>query len=203
MPLPSSTLYPAPTVFPSSFVAPGESERYVEMLHDLPPYLRSDPDVQAIIYSQARELDRLEASIEQVRDELFGSTATSALSLWEAQLGLPINPGNRTIAERQAAVQVHLRSLSASAGTDWVAALTVRLGAGWRYLEYSADNPDGPPEGTVRIILPQVPDSTTFNDIERFARTITPAHLDIEVVSEGGFILDHSELDEEVFHVDA
>lgn len=173
---------------PANFLA---CPRAVEMLEDLPPFLREDPDVRAVIYCFGREAERQELTLDVLLQQFFPQTATSlGLPWWETLTELTVAPMGAADEDRQATVVAFLRRLvSALGGLDWVDAVTTLVGSGWTYEEL--------PNYTIRINLPFPPDGDRYAQTERFIRGLTPAHLDLVVGFTGGFLLDGSQLDEE------
>lgn len=174
------------------------TERGEEYRSWLPERLRDSPDHLAVIHAQSRELDRLEAAIEQVRVQFFPQTADILLGLWERVLGLTVEPSGVTIAERRGYVIARLRALASTPeGRDWVANVSSMVGPGWEYEEHVPGDVTSPPENTIRVTLPYPPTSSLYQQTERLIRDITPAHLDLIVTFSGGFVLDQSQLDQE------
>jgi hypothetical protein len=164
----------------------------------LPVILRDSPDHLAVLHCCARELERLEAKIEQVRAQFFPQTADILLKVYEAELKTTIEPAGATLDERRQTVLAMLRKMKATpSGLDWQENVTRLIGAGWSYSEHDVDEPGSPPAYTIRVELPFPPSSSRYAQVERLLRDITPAHLDLLVVFTGGFILDQSQLDQE------
>jgi hypothetical protein len=188
-------------------VAPTEalfeaSARAVKLRDQLPPVLRDDPDIRAVLYCHAREADLLEAQVNVTRDLFFVSRANDQGLAWlERLLRITERPPETTLEERRALVSAGLQRLAAApTGLDWVASVTKIVGPGWDYREHDPDSVaiDNPPEYTVRVILPFPPSGGAYARIERILREITPWHLDIQVTSSEGFFLDESQLDQEL-----
>lgn len=178
---------------PSVLTARGEQLRST-----LPVILRDSPDYLALIHPFAMEMDRLDAAKESVRSQFFPASADMLLKAWEAQLGLPIEPPDLTLAQRRNLVFAYLRRQAGTPeGEVWVALVAALVGPGFTYEEHDVDNVDSPPAYTVRVTVPFAPSSGNFRRIEALLREITPAHLDLIVQFSGGFVLDESELDQE------
>lgn len=170
----------------------------VEWRSWLPTALRDSPDHLAVLHSVAREVERLEGAVEQVRAQFFPQTADVLLKVYEAQLGITVEPVGQTLADRRATVMAMLRKQRATpAGTDWQENVTRLVGTGWSYQEHDPANAASPPPYTVRVQLPFEPASSNYAQVERLLRDITPAHLDLVVTYSGGFQLDRSQLDQE------
>lgn len=173
-----------------------------QMVASLPTFLRQSNGYLAVIHAGAREVELLEASIEQVRAQFNPATADLMLGAWEAIVKLPVGGFGATIAQRQARVTQRLQKLlGASEGLEWVQQITDLVGPGWSYLEYLPGDPDSPPPYTVSIALPFPPSGSAYAEALREIREVTPAHLDIRFSSGAGFIWDESELDIEGFGV--
>lgn len=107
----------------------------MEFLDGAPPVVRGEPDVRAVYYCQAREMERMDAWREELRAELFPKSANRNLPGWEALLRLP---GIGTVAYRQEQVINRLAALNADpSGRNWVERVQARLGANviWAYEE--------------------------------------------------------------------
>lgn len=170
-----------------------------EFRDSAPVILRNSPEHLAVWHSYAKELERLEAKIEQVRAQFWPQTADILLGVYEAILKITVGgPVGATLEERRDLVLTYLRKLASTpAGSDWVANVTELVGAGWSYEEHDPANPSSPPADTIRVHLPFAPSSGRYAQTERLLRDITPAHLDIILTYSGGFILDQSQLDQE------
>lgn len=172
----------------------------VEHLNDLPPFLRDDPDIRAIVYCHAKEAERQEQRLDELLAELFPQSATEVgLPWWETLMRITVEPEGLTVEERRETVIAYLRKLRGEAGgEEWIANVTSLIGPTWSYVEHDPDDPtSSPPPYTVRVSVPFEPGVGEFAATERLIREITPAHLDIELVYSGGFLLDIGELDEQ------
>lgn len=168
----------------------------------LPPHLRDDPDYQGVIHPLAREVERLEGKIEEVRDQLRPLSATTLLKAWEAQFRLTIDPPGLSLAERYEKIRPRLLALvSGGEGRQWVVQAGLIVGPGFDYREHVPGDVTGPPEGTVRIVMPFPPSGSRYAEVAKRLREIVPAHLDIEFSNLGGFILDQSQMDEETLTI--
>lgn len=177
------------------------TDRGWAMLDDLPPVLREDPDVRAVIHCYAREFDRLALTAEEVRAQFFPTQATILLRAWEASLQLTIDPVGWTDAERREEIALGLvRMVAGGTGGAWEERLAALVGAGFSYEEFDTQDPGNTvPAHTIRITLPYPPTSDRFARIERALTLITPANTDIILQSTAGFLLDESQLDQETF----
>lgn len=168
----------------------------LQMQAALPPALRDSNDYLGIIHPLAREIERLEGCIEQVRSQFSPSTADLLLPAWETQARLAVGGAGASTAQRQQAVVTQLRfALGESEGREWEARITEMIGPGWTYEEHIPGDGTSPPENTLRITLPFPPDGSAYNAALLKIREVTAAHLEIEFSPAGGFILDESQLD--------
>lgn len=158
----------------------------------LPVAFRDSPDHLAVIHCLASELERLEASIEVVRAQMFPQSADVLLKLWEWQLGMTIEPVGLTLDERRDLVLAGMLKLKGTpSGSDWVENVSKIIGeGGWTYSEHPVGSPY-----TIRVSLPAPPASGTYQRTLSLLRDITPAHLALDVVFAGGFVLDTSQAD--------
>lgn len=172
-----------------------------EMIDDIPPHYREDPDVRAVIYAYAKETELKRARIDEVRRQFFPPTADVLLGVWEATLKMTVEPVGKTIPERQALVgEAFLRALSGDSGEEWEEALLAQAGAGTTYEEFDPQVPSNTvPPYTIRITVPFAPSSDTFARLERTLGRLVPANTDIILQSGAGFLVDISQLDQETF----
>jgi hypothetical protein len=166
------------------------SERAVRMIESLPPYWRDDPQARAYVCAVARELDRVEAAAEAMREGAFPSTADlRTLAYYETLFGL--SNTSLTLAARRTDVVAHLRKRSVASRYDWQQALSAYLGLGWSYSE-SAPR-------TVTISTAVDPTGVRLPARTAFARAITPAHIALVVnANYGTFQVGISILDTDV-----
>lgn len=159
-------------------------ERAQAMLDTLWLPEQDDPAVQAIMRAGADELDEVVAIAESVRDDAWPHRATTLLHLHEQMLGLPQNPSEATLAQRQAAVKGAVQSRKVGSKANWVARMnTVMRGQAWSYEE----NTPGPGQLTISIPF----DERAYNakQAEALARRITPAHILIVMRYAEGFLV--------------
>lgn len=172
---------------PAELTAAGE--RLMEML---PSYFQEDPAIQSIINAVANELERVQTFLKTVQKQWFPQYADDTygqLGLREAQLGIPVEPVGVSVGQRRSIVRAYERARLSGSGTDWIALMTIALGATkW---EYEENDPEG---YDLRITIPYVPGGYTGTQVEALADEITPAHLNIAFQFEGGFILGVSRL---------
>lgn len=202
-----SGLYPSPDLFPSAGLHPearvGMPRRILtgkalEMLNDLPPVLRGDPDYQAVCQCYGREAERMDAHLDLVRRQFFPQFADPLLKAWEALLRTTIEPPGATLDERrQVVLAMHARLRATASGLAWIANVTKLVGLGWTYDTHDPDVPGSPPANTIRVRLPFPPESGRYAQTEAYLRKITPAAWDLIVTWIGGFSLDRSQMDQE------
>jgi hypothetical protein len=165
-----------------------------ELLAMMPPYFSDAPYVQTIIDAHARELQRIEDAAAAVLRTMFPATADDTygfLSLWESILGLPVAPGGTTLAARRAKVLAGLQKQNAGAGSGWIALMNEALGGSpWAYVEA---NPVTDPY-EVHIFIPFAGGSYSAEQVATLARQITPAHLDVIVAYDEGFLVGISQI---------
>lgn len=167
-----------------------------EMRDSLPPVLRESPDYLAVVHALAKEVERARATLELVRQQLNPATATLLLGVWERITRQTVAPVGKSEAERQAAITVRLRKmLSFGHGSAWEEQIDALVGPGWSYEENVPGEPSSPPAGTLRIKLPFPPSGSRYLEALDAIREVTHAHLEIEFVSEAGFLLDESHFD--------
>jgi len=173
----------------SEYLAPPPSEPE-DLIQLLPSWAREDPDFGAVVDCAARESARMRDRLGLVRDQLIPWRAGElGLPWWEAFLGA--SPKGKTVQERREEVAARLAAaVPDSRGSTWEAQVTERIGSAWDYVEDAA-------AFTLTISVPHAP---PLDWIEVLLRPVTPAHLDIVMVSGEGFLLDNSQLDQEQFH---
>lgn len=149
-------------------------ERATRMIEMLPPYLADDPQVRSYVSTLARELDRVEAAMNAMRDGAFPTTADlRTLVFYEALFGLTNTA--LTLAQRRVDVIAHMRKRSVASRYDWQQALDAFIATpgGWSYAEA--------PPYTVNLTVPVDPSGNRVPIITAFARAVTPAHLALVV----------------------
>lgn len=163
-----------------------------ELLETLPPVLRGDPDMRAIIHCQAKEAERVEGAIEFVRAQANPLTAGDVGLMWWAAL-LRVPSIGVPEAELRTAVINRIRAYEVDpAGAAWVTRVSKRIGTeAWSYEENEPD-----PQ-TIRVFLPYAPGSLAFQNARRAIEEETPSEQELVFVSSGGFILDQSQMDVE------
>lgn len=166
------------------------------MLAQLPPAVRGSIDYMAVIHAYAKEIETVEAAIEQVRAQFNPMTADTLLPAWEVEVRLPVGglPG-QTLEQRRAAVVGRLSKPFSGQGRDWERAITAMVGPGWSYLEHDPANPSSPAPGVIQVTIPWASGTGQFTGLVTQIRDITDAHLQVEVLSSAPFLLDESQMD--------
>ena len=158
-----------------------------------------DPSIQAVIDCHARESDRLEALMVEVRDNAIPVRVTALGIAWhEWRLKLPVDPA-LSLNQRRDRILARYGGRELVAGTSWQADVNALIGGlgAWRYEEDSENF-------LITIFVPWPPGTEPFLALEHQVKLLPtwPCHLELDVQSEAGFILDQSELDNEAFHTD-
>jgi hypothetical protein len=152
----------------------------LEWLAMLPPVLQEDPWIIAILDAQAREMERLIAAAEEVGYGLVPTLANEVtLPLWEALLGLPVNPPNTSVETRVNLVVSRMIRGDGS-GAQWEAAMARATSGTYRYTEHDSGDPLAP-NYTLNINT-ALPTGMTIESLRDYVRAITPANLHIDVV---------------------
>lgn len=170
-----------------------------EMIDSLPPVLRDDPDTIAVLHCQAREAERLGDAVAEIRAQLSPLNATElGLPWWELLLRVPGDIVASVEARREAVMRRYRALEGDPAGSSWVLRVGRRIGdVPWTYQEHIPGDGTTPPAQTLRIHLPFAPASASWDQALIAFREEVPSELDLVFVSEGGFILDESEMDVE------
>lgn len=170
----------------------------VQMLGEIPPFLRTDPDHVAVAYAYAREIERAEEAISTMREQAVPSEATLLLKLWEMTVGAEVEPSIPE-AERQKIVVAFLRALAANpSGLHWELVVGLLAGSGWFYIDHIKGKGGTPAANEVRVFLPFAEGSFWFGTIKRLVQRVTPAHIKLNVEAAEGFLLDVAELDHDL-----
>jgi hypothetical protein len=207
--------FPSPTTLPSTGLLPSTGGSPVpttggrvltalgiEMRDSLPPVLRDSPHYLGVINALSRECERLAAKMEVVRAQLNPGAADLLLGVWERIVRETVEPGGESLAERRAAVTARLRKmLTIGEGSAWEEQVTALIGPGWTYTEHIPGDATTPEPGILRIKLPFPPEGSRYLEARDLIREVTPAHLEIELESGEGFLLDESDLDLETMPI--
>lgn len=151
----------------------------VDWLLMLPPGLRVDPWVQGIFNALALEMERLIDQALTVGEGLNPMTANAeTLPMWEALLGLPINPPNTSVAIRQDLVASRMLRGDGS-GAQWEQQMRAATKNSLRYTENDSGDPSAP-RYTLAIDT-ALPQGVTIEALRTYTRSITPANLHINL----------------------
>lgn len=162
----------------------------LELLELYPPFLRSVPEVAAVVDATALELADIEEAAAAIRDDAFPAL-TNSPALWEAMLSIAADPSAPVAIRRGHLLAALLRVLSTGSGVEWEANMSALFGGSWTYREYV---PGGPPPNTagpyiVDVFVPYDPDTPQAVIGEQLALSITPANTVLNVSYEDGFIV--------------
>lgn len=162
------------------------TERGQRMMDALPQYYCADPAVLEVINAVAREYDRVEELLTALREGSLPTLADDAyrlLALWETIYGLPVEPEGVGLATRRANLLATIRSRRSSTGSDWVTAVNTAIGTSWTHDE---NTPGG---YQLSIGIPFSAGSYDAGRVEELLAQITPAHLEIVMRYNEGFIV--------------
>lgn len=167
-----------------------------EMLRETPGWIHEDPDFIAVIHCHAKETERQLEMAAAIRDDCIPTRASSrGLEWWEMYFEMPVNPVGQSVEQRRTSILSRLkREPPLSSGLSWEAALTAMIGEGWTYEEH-------PAEFKITLTIPFPPGSETFERVKEQVPKMPswPCHLELELLSSEGFVLDLSQLDAEAF----
>jgi hypothetical protein len=148
-----------------------------ELLETIPPVLRDDPDIRAVIHCHAREVEYAEAKIVELREQISPLTATArGLRFWELLLRLPDGSANPDAARRTRILDRYAALEGDPSARSWVERVTGRIGSGWTYEEHGED-PGGIPEQTLRIGIPYALATPAYVAATEAIREETPSEL--------------------------
>jgi Uncharacterized protein conserved in bacteria (DUF2313). len=164
-----------------------------ELIDELPTWIRDDPDVRAVLHCFAKESERQREMAQAIRDDCIPIRAASrGLGWWERYFGLTVEPEGWTLEQRRSVILDRLRrEPPLGSGLSWQAAITA---LGCTYEEH-AD------EAKVTILAPFPPGSEALAFVKEQVPRLPswPCHLEPDIISVEGFVLDLSELDAEPF----
>jgi hypothetical protein len=172
-----------------------------ELLEMIPPVLRDDPDVRAVIHCHAREAEYAEGKIEELRNQISPLTATArGLRFWELLLRLPDGSANPDAARRTRILERYAALEGDPSARSWVDRVTGRIGTGeWSYVEHGED--PGVPTQTLWITLPWPAASVAYNAAIEAIRDETPSELELAFFSSDAGLFDVGEFDVSIFGV--
>lgn len=164
------------------------------MIETMPPFYLSNGQVEGILDAAGRELQRIEDRAAQIRRGFMPQTSDDTfkqLLMWEMLLGLPVAQVGVSLATRRNLVLARLNGRGLSSGSAWIEAMNQAMGGTpWSYQEGTGDY-------VVTIFLSFSASSYTSVQIQQLARIITPAHIEIDVVFNQGFIVGEGHIGED------
>lgn len=162
-----------------------DSDKALDLIDTLPVYLQDSPTVRNLIDPLARELQRVEDAGNALRDRFTPQNADNQydmLAMWEELLGLPPRPAGVSLEQRQAGVMAAFHRRGSSAGSSWVERANALIGTQWSYSE-------GPGDYQLTVTIPYASTSVSASVVRRILQLITPAHLQLIVGYDVGFLL--------------
>ncbi|MFA4137696.1 MULTISPECIES: putative phage tail protein [unclassified Brevibacillus] len=139
-----------------------------EMLKRLQPHQRNSSTFRVIFEADATQLDKQEAKIIDLQQQLSVDTATWALDYYEKELGLAANK-HKPISERRAAIKSKMRSQ----GKVSLALLQAILDA------YTDGQGTVTYDGSLRFIIRKL-DGLKLSDIRAAIEETKPAYIGVE-----------------------
>lgn len=171
------------------------SAKTLDLLESLPRYYHRDRNALAVLDVLARELERVEGFLDGFTTGFFPQHADDTygiLRVWESILGLPVEPVGQTVEERRAVVLSAIRKRKSGTGLDWVDNVTTILGTtSWTYQENTPD------PYQVTVLIPFDSESYRAQQARALLREITPAHIQVIMGLQEGYLVDISTVDEE------
>jgi uncharacterized protein YmfQ (DUF2313 family) len=117
------------------------TDRLRSMLRQLPPFMRGDIDVRAILRVAGNEIDLFEAKMAEMIANFTPQNADIYLMFWEHLFRIPVESPSKTLEQRRQTVVAYLRRLSQGGpGFNWVARVIDLIGFDWQYV---VNNPQG------------------------------------------------------------
>jgi uncharacterized protein YmfQ (DUF2313 family) len=164
------------------------------MIETMPPYYRGESFIEGFMDAVGRELQRVEDRAAAIQQGMFPQNTDDVyrlLSMWELLLGLPVAPPGVALTTRRNLVTATLASRSQSSGAAWVASVNQAMGGTpWTYQE-------GPAASTITIYISFSPSSFNSVQVQQLVRNITPAHLDLAVAYNQGFVVGEGRVGED------
>lgn len=175
------------------------SEMGDELLSQIPVFLYHNHQFRAIMNVLGQQFQKLANYIDSIMRNLTPVEADFAMPLFERLVNLPIAPPGLDMEQRRALVLAgFMRVIATGSGIDWVSNMEKLLGSDFEYSEHVNGDPSTPPVHTVAIFIPFDGTSALSAYVEKFARSITPATIHINVTYSDGFILDVSQFDDDL-----
>jgi len=152
----------------------------------LPAYFLGEPTLTRIVQVLANEFDRVQAFLVAVQNGLVPLLADDEfhmLGIWEAVLGLPVEP-TVNISIRQQTIRAALLRRFVMRAVDWEADMSAILGTdAWSHQE------GVPAPGIMTLTLPYEPSTYVGGLVLLFWRQITPANYQLNLVYQGHWIV--------------
>lgn len=133
------------------------------MLKRLQPFQRKSGVYKAIFDAEVGEFNSREAVIDDLQKQMLVDTATWALSIYEAELGIPIDT-SKSYEERRSVIKSKMRNQ----GKVSLSLIKAIVDA------YTGDSNEVAYDGRIYIYLNR---STNFTELRLIVDEIKPAHL--------------------------
>lgn len=166
------------------------------MLNEIPSWLRDDPDTRAVLHCKSKEVERQREMARAIRDDLIPLRASGrGLAWWERYYDLPVEPEGLSVEQRRVLVLGRIkRDPPISSALSWQEQVTALIGEGWTYEEHTLDA-----RITVKVAFPVGSEMYELALVQIPRLRSWPAHMEMELVSVTGFLLDLSHLDIDPF----
>ncbi|MFB9327006.1 putative phage tail protein [Paenibacillus aurantiacus] len=143
------------------------------MMKRLPPFMRGSALYKTLFDTSAAQLAIRDVKIANITAQLSVDTATWALSIYETELGIPVET-SKPASERRSVIKSRMR------GTGKVDAALIRLVANsWTNGGAAVSFSDGRITVTFNDVI-GVPEN--IEDVKRAIEEVKPAHLAVEYV---------------------
>lgn len=160
------------------------------LLERYPPFMRSDPTLQAVCNAAGPENDAMVTNIDVVANELEPKNASQLLAVWEFALRLTSQPDDTPAQRLNAILTAVQRATVQGTGVDWERLAGLALGSDWSYTVGGVNN------SVVTVTVPYSNTSIQGQIARTILQAITPASMEIIInQGAGGFLLDESLLD--------
>jgi len=170
-----------------------------DMMDMVPPVLWDVPLYQAVYDALGEQYELLDETIDTLQNNTIPASAEEYLSLYEGFLGITVNPPGATVDERKEVVIAFMqRAIMDGSGLDWIAGADKLIDMSWSYETHDDEVPGSPAAHIIVVKLPYTSGSIAAQLAETFLRSITPAATQINVVYEQGWLLDVSQLDNDL-----
>jgi hypothetical protein len=147
---------------------------------------QADPSSVAIMRAGADELDAIEELMGIVRQQAWPHKADDSyglLAIHERMLGIPIKPFGVPLSQRQDAAKSAVQSRRVGSASQWVSRFDALMrGNPWTYQR------NHPGRGQLTITIPYGEESYSAGQVRALAERVTPAHLELIVRYDVGWI---------------